>query len=154
MCKWLGFVTFCNKVVSWHSCIVLFWAGSYNKHSTHSASPRGTVRGLGKQNSTIKCLITSKHWWRFVKSFENLRCELKVHETKKRWNLRYWTSSELRVVQFCMKTSKHVTVAYLIFHLRVVCSTCYWLRLMLQAGEYLSKMPVPRTNSLVNIVVR
>ena len=31
ICKLLGFVTFCNKVVNWHPRIVLFWVGRYKK---------------------------------------------------------------------------------------------------------------------------
>ena len=78
-----GFVTFCNKVVSWLPCIVLFWDGRHNK--TLNDWPHGKLRVLlsldtrlhlgehwgsrgnewRKQNSlftlgpVIKCLLTS-----------------------------------------------------------------------------------------------
>ena len=76
ICKLLGFVTFCNKVLSWHQCFVPPWVGRYNKTLndwSHGKQwvlfpldlnvPRGTLRVWGKQNSlfpsgpVIKCSI-------------------------------------------------------------------------------------------------
>ena len=79
--KLLGFVTFCNKVISWHQCIVPLWVGRYNKtlndwshgkqwvlFSLDLNVPLGfasrTLRVSGKQNSlfpsgpVIKCLMS------------------------------------------------------------------------------------------------
>ena len=81
ICKPLKFVTFCNKVVSWHRCILVQCElGCTTKHlmtgptgsskfcfpltsMLHSASPRGTLSFSGYQNSlfplgrVIKCLL-------------------------------------------------------------------------------------------------
>ena len=62
-CILLGFVTFCNKVVNWHPCIVLFWVGRYNK-------TRGTLGVSGKQNSLFLLGPVINHLisiWQFVK---------------------------------------------------------------------------------------
>ena len=61
--KLLGFVTFCNKVVNWHPCIVLFWVGRYNKTLNDwplgkhwvlfPLDPQCSIGGLGETKVTV-----------------------------------------------------------------------------------------------------